>query len=363
MFRKLLLVGVAIAAAIYIISCSSSSGGTSVASYQGAGSKWAASFSGGSFTLNHFNLVTDTTPDMTISGTYEDYSTGFRFLTVAAASGAGAPSVGAQAYGFEVPGFAFFLKPAGSNTSEPIVMIQAGACPTSGFDANWIIASFDSSVTMNSSKDSFGHASFTMNGASSSASIYQHNAENGGALNGGVPQVSPFDYTTCSNGVLTFSTGADTVDMFFTSSGGALVHSYDGGSHDNIIFAAPKHTTAVTQTELAGTYSAIVFDDTSSGDKIFPMKFVIPASGAASVNRISDVETDALTSDPTIPITSFTAISASPGLFTAVIDATGTNGRMSCTFIPVGSTKVIACNGYGQNSDRTAPFFLLAKSR
>lgn len=363
MLKRIIFIGLALCSTTFLVSCSSDEDTVAVSTYQGAGSKWAAAFSGSTFTLSHFDAVTDTTPDMTVTGTFVDYSTGFRRLVVTSATGIGAPAAGAEAYGFEVPGFAFFLKPVEVN-SEPIVMINAGSCPADGFDANWIIASFDATVTLDNTKDSFGHATFVMNGASSSASIYQLNAEDAGVLNGGTPQVAPFDYGTCSGGVLTFSpTPGETVDMFFTSSGGALVHSYDGASHDNIIFAAPKHTGAVTQAELAGTYSALVFDDNNPSDKLFPAKLVIPASGAASVNKIADVEDDTLTADPAIPIDTFTAVGASPGLFTAVIDGGGANGRMSCTYIPVGATKVIACNGYGQDAQRGEPFFFLGKSR
>ncbi|MBY0383830.1 hypothetical protein K2X05_01615 [bacterium] len=359
MLLKISQIVLALLVAVSFTACTNDDEVTAT-TYQGAGSKWSAAFSGGNFAITHFANVTDTTPDMTVNGTYVDYSTGFRLLTVTSATGSGAPSAGAQAYGFEVTGFAFFLKPVGSD-GEPIVMIESGGCPSTNFNGNWIIASFDPTVNLNTTQDSFGSASFTMNGSSSTATINQLNAENAGSL--GSQSIS-FDYTTCSNGVLTFSpTVGETVDMFFTSSGGALVHSYNGTTHDSIIFAAPKHTAAVTQADLAGTYSVLVFNSSNPTNKLFPAKFVIPTSGAASANKIDDITNDTLSSDPTIQIDTFTSVAASPGLFTASIENGSNDGRMSCTFIPVGTTKLIACNGYGQNSVRTEPFFFLGKSR
>lgn len=358
--KSLLTVVLALTAILSLTNCSSDDDEASTSVYQGAGSRWTAAFTGGNFVLSHFDEATDTTADMVINGTYVDYSTGFRFMTVTSATGTGAPAAGSEAYGFEVPGFAFFLKPVDGG-EEPLVMVNGTSCPTADFNANWVIASYDSSVTLDATKDVFGFASFVFDGASSTATIDQLEPE--AATNIG-QNTSTFDSAGCSNGVLTFSPGGgETVDMFFTANGGALVHSYDGATHDNIIFAAPKASAAVTQAALAETYSVLVFDDNGgAGDKLFPGKLVIPASGAASFQEIDNVETDTLTG-PAIPVTAFTAVGASPGLFTAAIDAGGADGRMSCTFIPFSGTKVIACTGYADDGVRTAPFFLLGKNR
>jgi len=357
----MLRIVLALVSLVIFVGCTSSSGGGSGYTYQGAGSKYSASFAGGAFTINYFDDATSTTPDLTILGTYVDFANGFRKLTVTSSVGAGGPTAGDQAYGFEVPGFAFFLKPVGGSNEEPIVMIQAGGCPTTDFTANWIIASFDNGVTLDATQDSFGHATFDFSGASSQASIHQLNAANAADIVG-TPAIAPFDYTSCSNGVVSFEPQpGETVDMFFTSSGGALVHSYDGGGHDNIIFAAPKHSGAVAQADMAGTYSALVFDDGGApGDKLFPGKLTVPAAGNLSFQEITDVETDAV--DPTtVQVDTITAVGASNGLFTGRIDPGGNDGRMSCTFFVFNGTKIIACNGYNQNN--TEPFFLLGKSR
>ena len=328
--------------------------------YQGAGSRWNATFTTTTFVLEKFPTVTSTSADLTVNGTYTEFTTGFRKLTVTSATGSGAPAAGAQAYGFEVPGFAFFLKPIGSSTSEPIIMLNAGACPGgTGFNANWIIAKFDPGMTLDDTKDNFGSAVFnTTTPASSDATINKLSAVTASSL--GSSAIS-FDHTTCASGKLTFNSG-NTVDMFFTTNGGALVHSSNGGSSDNTIFAAPKHTGAVTQSEIAATYSGILFDQNASGDKISPVKFTLPTTGDGSGSKISDVETDALVSGQSVVIGNFAAHAHSAGLFTLALDPTGENGRLSCTYFTLASKKIMACNGYGSNADKK-PFFILGKSR
>jgi hypothetical protein len=371
MYKLFTIALAALTIALAFFSCSSTSSdstsGVSIVpgvsgSYQGAGSKWAAQFTTTDFVLKYYATASATVESSTVSGTYVQYSTGFRKLTVTAATSG--PSPGDEAYGFEVPGFAFFLKPVGSN-EEPIVMLDSGVCPTGGsFNANWIIAKFDPGASMTITRDNFGSAVFdTSLGASSSATITQRNPIDGNII---MNQGMTFDYTTCADSVLSFSpTIGETVDMFFTSNNGALVHSHDvSGTHDSIIFAAPKHTGDITQSELAGTYSALVFDSSiASGDKLFPAKLVIPTSGAATANRIDDVATDTATSDPAISIDNFSAISGTNGLFSAAIDPTGENGRLSCTYFVLNSKNVIACNGFGSASGGHEPFFFLAQER
>jgi hypothetical protein len=334
--------------------------------FQGAGSKWKATFTTTDFVLEYFLTATAPTADMTVNGTYVEYTSGFRLLTVTTATGTNAPTAGSQAYGFNIPGFAFLLKPIGNSDDEIIVMLDGASCPASGgtFNANWIIAKFDNATTLQDTKDVFGTAVFDMSTpASSDATITQFSAQT--ATNLGT-NVMPFDYTTCANGILSFTVPAssplETVDMFFTANGGALVHSHDTATHDSLIFAAPKHTGDVTQTDLAGTYSVLVFDSDSSGDKVFPAKLTIPTSGDATANRITDVATDALDTNP-ITIGNFTAKAGTNGIFTAAIDPTGDNGRLNCTHFTLSSKKSIVCNGYGSASGSLLPFFFLARER
>jgi len=110
--KILISLSVVLLASAVFIACDNSSSkdsSSTSASYQGAGSRWTASFVGGTFTIKKYASAAATTETISITGSYEDYSTGFRKLTVATASGVGAPSVGAIGYGLEIPGLAFIL--------------------------------------------------------------------------------------------------------------------------------------------------------------------------------------------------------------------------------------------------------------
>jgi hypothetical protein len=160
---------------------------------------------------------------------------------------------------------------------------------------------------------------------------------------------------------MTFTSGSETIDMFFTTNGGALVHSF-GPGHDSIIFAAPAHTAAVTQAEMAGTYSILVFDDSASSDKIFPAQLTIPTSGDWSGSRMTDVSTGTLSGGSKV-FQNFTPVSSTgilSGLFTVTLDNGSDDGRLSCSYFVYNGTQTLACNGYGQDSAKK-PFFLLGK--
>ena len=53
------------------------------------------------------------------------------------------PSVGDQAYGVDIPGVVFLLKPLEAN-SEIVSMVSKGSCPTGDFNMNWIITGIES---------------------------------------------------------------------------------------------------------------------------------------------------------------------------------------------------------------------------
>lgn len=367
---------VMLAVGAVIVACSgggSSSGSSSSGSYQGAGSRWSLSMTGSSFTLNKYANAGATTPEMTASGTFTRYENQFVKMTVSSASGTGAPSPGDVAYGLEIPGYAFFLKPL-SGAAEPIVMVQSGACPSSNFNANWIIAKPDSSkLPVDATDDMLGGASITFNGASSSLNITLREPVGGtflstsGGNNNGTSTL-PFDINSCSNGLLRVADGADHFDMYFTTSGSVLVR-FPASSGNQIIFASPRQSAAVTQADLAGTYSGLVFEDKTGTDSLFPVKLVIPSSGDATGTGIATIETDTLDSTGIVlsNITNQdTGANALPdGFFRATLNPSSggaTNGRVNCTYSTVSSTKIIACTGYMDNANKL-PFFVLARSR
>lgn len=337
-----------------------SSSSSSNGSYAGPGSKWTADFTDGSFVIKKYANAAATSPDITVNGDYEDLSTGYRKLTVTSASGAGAPSAGAEAYGLDIPGLAFFLKPAGDANSEPIVLVKSGECPTSDFTGNWIAADFESGTTTDDTQDAFGTASFTINGASSSANISRLTFVTATPLSA---NTLSFDSANCSSGVLDVGGG---VEMYLTTAGAALVKTT--GSK---IFAAPAGSSAVTQADLAGTYSAIAFVSDNPSQKQIPVKLVIPTSGTATATEI-DVETDTAGSG-SVDFSSFTAVSGSPGLFTATATMGSDTGKINCATFTYNSVKVIGCNGFFKvdgsdydsdaNTTERVPFFFLGRSR
>ncbi|MBL7544973.1 MAG: hypothetical protein JNL11_14235 [Bdellovibrionaceae bacterium] len=380
--KKLFVIMLLCLTTVYgVISCNKSSDSSptdnsgAATTYQGAGSKWSIAITGANFVINKYASAGDTTPEMTISGTLEKYANQFVKLTVASASGSNAPSAGSVAYGLEVPGYAFFLKPIGGN-SEPIIMVQSGTCPTTSFDANWIIAKTRSDFTppMTSTIDFFGGASMNFNGASSSLTVNQYEPITGAVIstgggNGNGTSTMPFNIGNCSNGLLrVHESGNDYFDMYFTSSGGALV-KFPGGQ---IIFVSPKQNSAVTQASIAGTYSGVVFNDSSSGDSVFPVKLSIPTSGNSNGIEITDVAADTVSSDGVVfsNIASTTDSSATQlpsGMFRADLNSSSatTNGKVSCAYSTISSTKIIACTGFMNNTggDARRPFFILARSR
>jgi hypothetical protein len=309
---------------------------------------------------------------MTVAGTYERFTNQFVKLTVASSTGTGGPAAGELAYGLEVPGYAFFLKPLSGN-SEPIVMVQGGTCPSTNFDSNWIIAKPQASITIDTTRDMFGSAVMTFNGANSSLLVRQNETVNGttltsGGSNGNGTSTLNFDIGTCSNGVLRILDQGEYFDMYFTSSGSVLV-KFPAAMGNQIIFGAPKIAAAVTQAEIAADYSGLVFQEAGSSDSLFPVKLVMPASGNGSGTKIANVDADTLATDGVTfsNITNLDSTSAAlpTGFFRADLNpivGTATNGKVSCAFSTVNGVKIIACTGYTDTSDKK-PFFLLARSR
>ena len=289
---------------------------------------------------------------MTVNGTFVEYSNKFRKLTVVSATGTNAPSAGETAYGLEVPGFAFFLKPIGGD-AEPIVMVKSGSCPTSDFVANWIIAKYqDSLEAPKVDQDALGKATFSISGKS--AAIEQRRFDNGAVI----PGSSSITLTSCSGGAQKFDDGqGGEGTMFLTDNGGALVRPESG-----IIFAAPQLSADVTASDWNGSYTGLVFS-ASSMDKVFPAKVTLNGTSGSGV-QISDVENDTLESSGAT-FASLTAISGSKGLFNGTVDAGSGAQPISCVFSSVEGNDLLACNGAdGAPSGGVYPsFFFLGVKR
>jgi hypothetical protein len=349
--------------ALGFMACSSSTdpGTSDDASYAGLGSKWSAEFTNGTdFTVSYDKEADGAltgAEDFTATGTYNNLTTGYLKLTVAAVTAgasAQAPAVGDEAYALEIPGFGLFLKPVGASQSEPIVMIKSGECPTSAFDANWIIAKYIGTNTPNNTtSDAFGGASFTISGTSVAATIEKFLFTSGGPT---TPPTSSLS-GTCASGEIDFDVGGDTGTMLLTTSGGALVKP---GSSGNLIFAAPKYSADVTSSDWDGTYSALAFTSNGGTENTFPAKMTLSGAGGTGV-QYTDVETGTVSAGG-VTLAGLAAVSGTEGHFRGTIDTSHGPQPLNCMLSAAEGKKVLACNGGSSLDSGTGvyePFFLL----
>lgn len=297
-------------------------------SYGGPGSSYSAALNAdGTFTITRAADI-NSAASLTVAGTYSRLSTGFVYMTVTAVTGTG-PSVGDTAYGMEIPGFAFLVKPVGGD-SHVIPMVASGTCPTADFTANWIAGDKDDSTSAtNIAADFFG--TFSYNATANTATLPAKYALAGPftALGAGtVPGLG-----TCSSGVLSFTGGA----MWLTSLGGALVHANTGGeTADQIIIAMPATSLAST-TSLAGNYAGLVFNkDLPTGDanRLFPVSVTATAPTSTTMSmtgtQLTDVTTGATgAGTATLAITAMNSPSA--GFMTGTVTVGASNGLMVCS--------------------------------
>lgn len=313
----------------------SSLGGGASYNYAGPGSNWTATISGSSFT------ITESDAGLTVNGSVETLSSGFKKLTVSSASGSGAPSSGDQAYGLDVPGVVFLLKPLEAN-SEIIPMVASGSCPTATTNMNWIVTKMDSDADADDpGQDALGTATFS----GTTASLpFQYSLT--GATVGTNISLGTF---SCSNGKATVS-GAE---MYLTQAGGAIVRTgYDTPSDDTddgIILAMPGQS--ISSGDADGNYAGLVF---TTGDT-YPVKATVSAS-SISVQQIDpDTGSDAGSISDTVNISAFN--SPNTGFISGSLNS-DSNKKVMCNVNTnlVGTGKsIIFCSGMdstgGANDD------------
>ncbi len=289
--------------------------------YSGPGSQWDTTFrSNGTFTLIKYPNSTSTTAEMTVNGTYVNLATGFKKLTVTDATGTDAPVAGDLAYGIEVPGYVFVLKPMGSG-DQIIPMITAGSCPTTDFTANWVMVNLNAGATV-ATTDMSG--TFEYVAATSAVSLpTKYNVS--GTSNGAGTVGSGTG--TCSNGIMNID---GTIDLFLTTSGGAIVNT------DTVTSTNAEYVFAFTQRAISdintmdGTYAGLVFNDSSSaGNKITPVKLVC-AAGSCTGNGYADIEAGTFNAG-TVTLNLQTPDTPSNGLVLGTISEGGPAGNVICT--------------------------------
>jgi hypothetical protein len=295
-------------------------------SYGGPGSAWTATLrDDGTFTITHADDL-DSAVDLTVTGTYSRLTSGFVKLTVTGSVGADGPSNGDEAYGLEIPGFAFLLKPIGED-SNLIPMVATSACPTTNFALNWIVTDKeDSSSASSTSSDFFG--TFAYNATTGVSTLPSKYALGGPYTSLGSGTID--GAAACADGIIEFTGGA----IWLTSQGGALVHAPGSGpSNDQVIVAMPQ--TAITDTSsMGGEYAGLVFDKSeSSGGRIYPVAATATETSGSVLTltgtKITDVDTGTTSAD-SVTITTTALDSPSNGFIKATIQAGLDSGVMSC---------------------------------
>ena len=288
---KLILI---IFSTIFFIHCSTDDSNDSGTNYNyfGPGSEWSISMDTGDSTFT----VTESTTDLTVNGTFSTLDSGFRLLTVSSATGPDAPSAGAQAFGIDIPGYIFLLKPLGPD-SEIISMVASGTCPVDDLAMNWMITSTDSESTFftncgGSNIDAVGTFTYTHSSTSGILPIkYDVCGDAVGAPNFDVGTI------TCSGGKASTSTD-ENISMFMTQSGGMVVNFNETAEDDNRIIVAFPSDELSSLSTLDGEYIGFIVadDDDSESSFIVTMKATVDSiSSTISFDEISATSNSVIT--------------------------------------------------------------------
>lgn len=343
-FIALSLLGLTLVFGIYNCSSSASS---EVVKYTGPGSFYDITLNNGDSTFTLIIKESASAPtDLTVNGTFVRHTTGFLTLTVVSATGTEAPAAGETANAFEIPGYAFILKPTSGD--EVVPMLISGACPTSNFDANWLIAQTrDSADASSPTQDWFG--TFTYAHSAPSATVTSKYALEGLTP---VSGSSALTVSGCNEGILSLDESGTIIDLWLTSNGGVMVRNQtDNGT----ILALPKDTVALA--DMAGTYSGLAVEgQTVGGDDIFPVKVVIAADGTGTASKILNIETDALESG-SADLSLALNPSIGDGWLTGTIDSSASIACAASTDVASSGKNAMFC--VGQSPGNEAEHFIV----
>ncbi|MFW2405080.1 MAG: hypothetical protein ACN4GT_09945 [Gammaproteobacteria bacterium] len=325
-------------------------------SYNGPGSVWDVDLLDGEFVITKRESLADPV-DLTVNGTYSDLVSGFKLLTVTSSAGVDGPVAGELAWALEIPGYAFFLKPMGSDSGQIISMVTAGECPTADFDANWVIVKkshADDATEVDG--DYFG--TFAFDSASGVASLPGRYA-----LAANFADQGPDTLTggNCANGLME----VDDAVMYLTTNGGALVHTnVSNDDESSIIFALPQKSIA-SMASLDGEYAGILFDGSmASGEEVAPLSFSC-TNGICMGALISDVVTGQIEIGDTATVDLSGSLNApATGLITGTVNGDGV-GNLACavdTNALSTGRKIISCVGQSPG-DQTKMFNVIMVSK
>ncbi len=266
-----------------LLSCSEKEDKTS--SYIGPGSEYSITFNE---SANTFEL-TESTSSLTVNGSYTTLSTGFKKLTVGSVSGGGGsgPSVNDQAYGVDIPGVVFLLKPIEDN-AEIISMVSKGSCPTEDFNMNWIITGIDRDQKLtNDCEDPTGdgidsHGTFSYVSSTTIGTLPKKFDICGVTVD--------TDYSlgeiSCSAGIGAPEAGDS--KMYLTANGGAIVKVPD---NNQIIVALPV-STPTSFSDLDGDYIGLVMTNGEDTSDVFTVKSTASSEGVSGVFSFDEINPD-----------------------------------------------------------------------
>lgn len=252
--------------------------------------------------------------------------------------------MGDIAYGLEIPGFMFALKPAGGG-DQVIPMVIAGTCPTANIDANWVKVNADDGLADFVNADLGGTFHFDVaTGAATLPAKYKV----GGGSAGTNQSVGT---GTCADGIMTIGT----VEMFLTGNGGAIVNTDNTTpANSEFIFAFGQKTISDLNS-LDGTYAGLLIDESkAAGSVIEPVK-VVCSAGVCTGQGYTDVETGTVAAG-SVSITFNTSDSPATGFVTGTLTEGVSTSPLICMFDTnaVGSGKIIGnCAGEGAGSSGT----------
>ncbi len=314
-----------IALALLVSACATSEDKTS--SYIGPGSEYSITFNE---SANTFELK-ESTSSLEVNGSYETLSTGFKLLTISTVSGGGssAPSVGDKAYGVDIPGVVFLLKPLGSSENV-ISMVSSGTCPTADFSMNWIITGIDRDDNFtNNCSDA------TQKGTDSIGTFSYTSSTEKGLLPKMFDICGDSITTNIDLGTISCSSGKgkpssdSNATMYLTSNGGSIVKFSD----DNQIIVALPVDKVSSIADMAGDYIGLVMVDGTSSRKVYPVKSTAGTTGVFSFDEINPDTGDVITTNQVNGDTTITTINSPTDGFssgTYELDGTATNLKVTC---------------------------------
>lgn len=319
-----LTLSLAITAGCGSSSSSPISSGKDSSAYNGPGSKWDVElFVDNTFTIERSDSPAD--PVTTeIEGSYTRFDSGFIGLTVEAATGVDAPSPGDEAWALEVPGYALLLKPVDGDQLIP--MVSAGRCPTSSFDANWVMVKQRVGAdATDSDQDYFG--AFSYDRPTATAELPQKRA-----LSTGFPLVTgdtSLGGNSCSNGLMLVGDAPDIAAMYLTNKGGAIVQTNINDEDDAQFILALAQNEIGSIDQLDGDYAGMLFDETNPDDnKIAPVAMSCN-TGVCTGTMVTDIETGTTSSD-TVTITLTGPDALIEGFITGTIADSSDTGNLAC---------------------------------